>query len=89
MASSTVVNIPVQTWTKIATNVELGTVKILETNAGYHFQWVPTGDPAPGVDDWRNVQRCPNPRAIIAADFPMDVYAWCPAGVAGKVEVSA
>jgi hypothetical protein len=89
MANPSVIDIPVSVWTLLATNVNLGTIKILIPDAGYHFTYRETGDPVPDADDWKNVQRCDRSSAMISSpDFAVDVYGWCPPSTAGRVEVS-
>lgn len=88
MANPITVDCPVNVWTPLATNVLIGTVKILEPNAGYHFTYRATGDPAPVSGDFANVQRCDLPRALIMSEFEIDVYCYCPTGTQGRVEVS-
>lgn len=88
MANPSVVSIPAETWTLLASTVQMGTIKILNFDAGYHFTYRTAGDSAPVAGDEEDVQRCDEPRAQIEAEFDIDVYAWCPAGDDGLVEVS-
>lgn len=88
MANPTTVTIPAGTWALLATGVMLGTVKILNFDAAYHFTYRVTGDPAPVAGDEVNVQRCDEPRAKIEAEFTIDVYGFCPLPDDGLVEVS-
>lgn len=88
MANPTTVDCPVNVWTPIATNVTLGVIKILKFDAGYHFTYRETGDPAPDPADFGDVQRCNRERALIQSETGIDVYCYCPSGQAGRVEVS-
>lgn len=65
-----------ETWTKVATAAETGTVWILDTGETYEHTWVDTGDAAPDEDPDVDppVLITGNHIMITASGRPIDVY---------------
>lgn len=52
MANPVIVNVPADTWHKVATNVTLGQVQILgPVDKQWYFTYRDTGDPAPTTEE--------------------------------------
>jgi hypothetical protein len=89
MANPVKVNVPADTWTKVADNVVSGLITIKQWQASRYYQtYRVTGDPAPTGDQSEDTSTVTTSREInIAAVEAIDVYLFCD-GVAGEVVVS-
>jgi len=75
MANPVIIDIPIDAWLKVATNVTKGQIHIIETTSQYLHTYRITTDPAPnGVGDGIRMSR----GAIeIKSDSLIDVYIYC------------
>jgi hypothetical protein len=79
MANPIKVDVPKNTWTKVATNVTAGVIKIRDYQSSDYFStYRMTGNPAPTGDQTETTStQIKSPEMIISATAGIDVYLYC------------
>lgn len=77
MATPTIITLPADTWTLVASNVTGGQIKRLDRQDEFYYETHrPTGEPAPTSDTEGTIMFRESNAELIVTSEPIDVYIW-------------